>query len=70
MLIACADPIRYGQLQKQIQPQFSLGQNQYADSMEKATNILSDTKIDAKFYEIQRRKESKRKPREKKSRPN
>jgi hypothetical protein len=55
VIIACADPIRYGTLQKQIQSQFSLGQNQYADSMEKGTDTLSNHKTDAKYYEIQKR---------------
>ena len=55
MIVARADPIRYGQLQKQIQSQFLLGQNQYADSMEKGTAIISNHKIYAKYYEIQKK---------------
>ena len=43
-------------LQKQIQSQFSLGHNQNPDSMEKATDILSNHKIDAKYYELQKKK--------------
>jgi hypothetical protein len=49
MIVACTNPIRCGTLQKQMQSQFSLGQNQYADSMGKGTDILSNHKIDAKY---------------------
>jgi hypothetical protein len=55
MIVDCADPNRYGQLQKQIQSQFSLGQNQYADSMGKGADILANDKIDAKYYELQKK---------------
>ena len=55
MIVDCADQNRYGQLQKQIQSQFLLGQNQYADSIEKGTEILANHKIDAKCYELQKK---------------
>jgi hypothetical protein len=54
-IINCADPARYGMLQKQLQSQFSLGQNQHPDSPKKGTNILSNHMTDAKYYEIQKR---------------
>ena len=51
----CADPNKYGQLQKGMNSQFLLGQNQCADSIEKGTDILSNHKIDAKYFEIQKK---------------
>ena len=55
MVVDCADPLKYGQLQKTMNSQFTMGQNQYPESLEKGTDILSNHKIDAKYFEVQKK---------------
>src|SRR5210317_344395 len=51
LLIKGSDPMKYGTLQKNLISQFSLGNDQYPKTITAATDVLSNHKIDQKFYD-------------------
>src|SRR5210317_861649 len=51
MLIKGSDPMKYGTLQKNLTSQYSLGNDQYPKTITGATDVLSNHKIDQKFYD-------------------
>ena len=55
LLLRGSDPNKYGSLVKGISSQFSLGNNQYPKTISAATDVLSNHKIDPKFYENQKK---------------
>ena len=55
LLIRGSDQSKYGSLTKGFVSQYSLGNNQYPKTIQAATDVLSNHKLDAKFYENQKR---------------
>src|SRR5210317_1239889 len=51
LLIKGSDPTKYGMLQKNLTSQFSLGNDQYPKTITATTDVLSNHKIDQKFYD-------------------
>ena len=55
LLICGSDQSKYGSITKGFVSQYSLGNDQYPKTIQMATNVLSNHKIDAKYYENQKR---------------
>jgi hypothetical protein len=67
-----SDPTKYGTVIKGLMSQYSLGNDQYPKSLTQATDVLSNHRIDGKFYELkekkkQDQKKAKEEPEESKS---
>jgi hypothetical protein len=55
LLLRGSDPNKYGSLNQGLVTQFSLGQNQYPSPFTGATDVLSNHKIDARYYKLQKK---------------
>ena len=56
LLIKGSDQSKYGSIIKGFISQFSLGNDQYPKTIQMVTDVLSNHKLDAKFFENQQRK--------------
>ena len=65
-----ADYKRYGSLLTNLATQFSLGNNQYPKTFDAALDVLSNHKLDAKYYETKNRLKEKAKQEAKQDDPN
>ena len=54
LLICGSDQSKYGLITKGFVSQYSLGNDQYPKTIQMATDVLSNHKIDAKYYENQK----------------
>ncbi|HET7638102.1 MAG TPA: C2HC-type zinc finger protein, partial [Ktedonobacteraceae bacterium] len=58
LLIKGSDQSKYGSITKGFVSQYSLGNDQYPKTIQMATDVLSNHKLDAKYYESQKRNRS------------
>jgi hypothetical protein len=56
LLMKGADQNKYGTLTKGLTSQFSMGNDQYPRTIQAATDILSNHKLDAKYYEVKKKR--------------
>ena len=62
LMLRGSDPNKYGSLTRGLVTQYSLGNNQYPSTIATATDVLSNHKIDARYYELQKKSRDKMNP--------